>query len=169
MDLPNSWWVGEANRRKVFLRTTWGQSHFQSMLRMFKCWAAIPAIKRSAGVAQEVNLSNPLHVGVSTQARVPPWLWYPEQMSPEVQNRCISGPTKRTNVFQKLSKNTRTVNQTSTSVLHSHGCAKYKTVRLNSSGKCVLSRDEISPAVMSLIHGPLFMKVTTENTGVSGH
>ena len=55
------------------------------------------------------------------------------------------------------------------SLLHSHGCAKYKTVRLNSSAKCVLSRDERSPAVLSVIHGPLFMKVITDNTGVSGH
>ena len=54
-------------------------------------------------------------------------------------------------------------------MLHTHGCAKYKKVRLNSSGKCVLSHDERSPGVRSLIHGPLFMKVTTDNTGVSGH
>ena len=32
--------------------------------------------------------------------RDPPWLWNPEQMSPEVQKRGISGPTKRTCVLQ---------------------------------------------------------------------
>ena len=46
---------------------------------------------QSAGVAPEVNLR-------ITEARKyasdPPWLWNPEQMSPEVQNRGISGPTK---------------------------------------------------------------------------
>ena len=29
-----------------------------------------------------------------TQVRDPPWLWKPGQMSPEVQNKGISGPTK---------------------------------------------------------------------------
>ena len=32
---------------------------------------------------------------------LPPWLWNSEQMSPEVQNRGISGPTKRTCGLQK--------------------------------------------------------------------
>ena len=36
----------------------------------------------------------------STQVRDPPWLWNPVQTSPEVQNRGISGPTKRTHVLQ---------------------------------------------------------------------
>ena len=36
------------------------------------------------------------------QARDPPWLWNPEQTSPELQNRSISDPTKRTDVFQKI-------------------------------------------------------------------
>ena len=34
----------------------------------------------------------------------PSWLWNPGQTSPEVQNRGISGPTKRTYVLQKLKK-----------------------------------------------------------------
>ena len=40
----------------------------------------------------------------SVQARNPPWLWNPGQTSPEVQNRSISGPTKRTHVLQKFIK-----------------------------------------------------------------
>ena len=35
------------------------------------------------------------------QARDPPWLWNPGQMSLEDQNRGISGPTKQNNVLQK--------------------------------------------------------------------
>ena len=34
----------------------------------------------------------------------PPWLWNPGQMSPEVQNRGISGPTKRTCVLKTKQK-----------------------------------------------------------------
>ena len=34
--------------------------------------------------------------------RDPPWLWNPGQTSPEVQNRGISGPRKRTYVLQKF-------------------------------------------------------------------
>ena len=37
----------------------------------------------------------------SLQARNPPRLWYPGQTSPEVWNRGISGPKKRTCVLQK--------------------------------------------------------------------
>ena len=40
----------------------------------------------------------------SMQARDPPWLWNPGETLPEVQNRGISGPTKRTCVLQKLKK-----------------------------------------------------------------
>ena len=39
--------------------------------------------------------------GGSAQVRNPPWLWNPGQTSPEVQNRGISGSTKRTCVLQK--------------------------------------------------------------------
>ena len=35
------------------------------------------------------------------QVRDPTWLWNPGKTSPEVQNRGISGPTKRTNALQK--------------------------------------------------------------------
>ena len=38
----------------------------------------------------------------STQARDPPWLWNLGEMLPEVQNRGISGPTKRTYVLQQF-------------------------------------------------------------------
>ena len=34
----------------------------------------------------------------------PLWLWNPDEMSPEVRNRGISGPTKRTHVLQKFKK-----------------------------------------------------------------
>ena len=54
--------------------------------------AAMLSSIQSAGVAPEVNLRNP------------PWLWNPGQISPEVQNRGISGPTKRTYVLQNLKK-----------------------------------------------------------------
>ena len=40
----------------------------------------------------------------STQARDPPWLWNLGETSSEVQNRGISGPTKRTHVLQKFKK-----------------------------------------------------------------
>ena len=36
--------------------------------------------------------------------RLPLWLWIPEETSPEVQNRDISGPKKSTNVLQKMFK-----------------------------------------------------------------
>ena len=40
----------------------------------------------------------------STQVRDPPWLWNPGETSSEVQNRGISGSTKRTHVLQKFLK-----------------------------------------------------------------
>ena len=66
------------------------------------CWLS----KRSAGVAPEVNLRNPLCAGeeVCKQGN-PPYLWNTGQTSPEVQNRGISGPTKRTYVLQIFLKN----------------------------------------------------------------
>ena len=64
--------------------------------------AAMLAAKRSAHVTPEVNLRNSLHACESMQARDPPWLWNPGETSPEVQNRGISGQTKRTHVLQKL-------------------------------------------------------------------
>ena len=44
------------------------------------------------------------HGWQSTQVRDPPWLWNPGETSPEVKNRGISGPTKRTYVLQKFLK-----------------------------------------------------------------
>ena len=62
----------------------------------------------SAGVAPEVNLREHVTLFVclrQVQIRQNPLrLWNPEEMSPEVQNRGISGPTKRTHVLQKLKK-----------------------------------------------------------------
>ena len=57
--------------------------------------AAMLTSIQSAGVAPEVNLRNTLCAGKETRYRGnPPWLWNPGQMSPEVQNRGISSPTK---------------------------------------------------------------------------
>ena len=65
--------------------------------------AAMLVAKKSAGVPSEVNLRILLCTGDKAHKQVdPPWLWNPGQMSPEVQNRGISGPTKRTDVLQKL-------------------------------------------------------------------
>ena len=56
---------------------------------------------QSAGVTPEVNLRI---TQVRKHTKDPPWFWNPGQTSPEVQNRGISGPTKRTYVLQKLKK-----------------------------------------------------------------
>ena len=49
---------------------------------------AILAAKRSAGVAPEVNLRNPLHASDAAQnLGNSPWLSNPGQMSQKVQNR----------------------------------------------------------------------------------
>ena len=53
-----------------------------------------------AGVAPEVNLRNLLCASEEARKRGNP----PGQTSPEVQNRGISGPTKRTCVLQKFLK-----------------------------------------------------------------
>ena len=45
-----------------------------------------------------------VHRQESMQARYPPWFWNPRQTSPEVQNRGISGPTKRPYVLQNKIK-----------------------------------------------------------------
>ena len=59
--------------------------------------------KRLAGVASEVNLRNPLLTANEAQKRGdPPWLWNPGQMSPEVQNRGISGHIKETDFLQNI-------------------------------------------------------------------
>ena len=64
-----------------------------------------PLLVEKAGVAPEVNLRNPLCAGEEARKRWnPPWLWNPGQTSPKVQNRGISGPTKRTCVLQKFKK-----------------------------------------------------------------
>ena len=61
-----------------------------------------PLLVEKAGVAPEMNLRNLLCTGEEAGKRGnPPWLWNPGQTSPEVQNRGISGPAKRTCVLQK--------------------------------------------------------------------
>ena len=60
--------------------------------------------KRSAGVAPELNLGNPLHAGNKTcKQGIHPGL-IPRQKSPEVQDRGFSDITKRTYVLQKILK-----------------------------------------------------------------
>ena len=64
-----------------------------------------PLLVEKAGVTPEVNLRNPLCTGEEARKQGnPPWLWNPGQTSPEVQNRGISGPTKRTCTLEKLKK-----------------------------------------------------------------
>ena len=65
----------------------------------------LPA-KRSAEVAPEVNQRNPLHKGdEASKWGNPPWLWNPEETSPEIQKRgIISGTTNRMHVLQKKFK-----------------------------------------------------------------
>ena len=62
--------------------------------------AAMLAVKRLAGVALKVNLRKSMqarkHASESTLALKP------RADTPEVQNRSISGPTKRTCVLQKF-------------------------------------------------------------------
>ena len=73
--------------------------------------AAMLATKRSAGVASEVNLREHVMLLIRLHQvwirQNPVWLWNLEETSPEVQNRGISGPTKRTHVLQKLKKKTK--------------------------------------------------------------
>ena len=53
------------------------------------------AIKRSAGVAPEVNLNNPLSVGDEAYKPIdPPWLWSPGQTSLKVQTGISVAPQK---------------------------------------------------------------------------
>ena len=67
--------------------------------------AAMLTVKTSTGVAPEVNLRNPLHAGNEAHKQgIFPGFQILRQMSPEVQNRGISGPTKRTDVLQRLFK-----------------------------------------------------------------
>ena len=56
---------------------------------------------QSAGVTLEVNLRI---TQARKHARDPPWLSNPEDKSPVVINRDISGPTQRTSILQKLYK-----------------------------------------------------------------
>ena len=63
--------------------------------------AAMLTSIQSASIAPDVNLRI---TQVRQHARDPTWLWNPGQMSPEVQNRGISGPMKRTYVLKKFYK-----------------------------------------------------------------
>ena len=63
---------------------------------------------QSAGAAPEVNLRNSLHAGNKAHKQG----IHPGDMSPEIQNRGISGPTKKTYVLQNFfKKDLQTVHQ----------------------------------------------------------
>ena len=66
--------------------------------------AAMLATKRLVGVTPEVNFRECLTCMPLPSANNALWLWNPEEISPEVQNRDISCPTKRTYVHEKISK-----------------------------------------------------------------
>ena len=68
--------------KKVHIRS-WVQVHQYKYVDQ-KGSVVVLAITRSAGVALEVNLRNPLHAGDEAHKQ--------RQTSPEVQNRDISGP-----------------------------------------------------------------------------
>ena len=59
----------------------------------------VSAVKRSAGVAHEVYMINPLRVGDEGCKRPSPGFENSEQTSAEGQNRAISGPTKSTDAL----------------------------------------------------------------------
>ena len=59
------------------------------------------AAKRLAGVTLEVNLRNQVHAGDEASKQGGSTLG-PVQTSPEIQNRDISGSTKRADVLEKL-------------------------------------------------------------------
>ena len=67
--------------------------------------AAMLPIKRLAGVAPELNLANPLHTAsMQVKESTLPLTLNSRQTPPGVQNRGISGPTKRTHVLHFLFK-----------------------------------------------------------------
>ena len=80
--------------------------------------AAMLTSIQSADVAPEVNLRI---TQVRKCARDPPWLWNPRQTSPEVQNRGISGPRKRTMSSKNL-KNKKIAHETTGITLTSIAC-----------------------------------------------
>ena len=58
--------------------------------------------KRSAGVAPEVNLRNPLQASDKLYKGESPWLWNLGQILSEVKNRIISDHTKPFVLTQKV-------------------------------------------------------------------
>ena len=67
------------------------------LMHVGKWLTAIPAIKRSAGVAPEVDLRKctlHLHLKNKQIRQNPLWLWNPEETSPEIQNSGTSGPKR---------------------------------------------------------------------------
>ena len=67
-------------------------------------------LKRSAGVAPEMNLGIPLHTGNKVHRQgIHSGFETQGQTSPEVKNRGISGPTKGTYILQKYFKTTKTM------------------------------------------------------------
>ena len=94
--------IGHVLSHAVRQRHAWSQTEPHQWVYVFKyvdwnSFATMLAIKRSASVTPEVNLRNPFHTGKEVckygdQLR----LWNSGQTSPKVQNRGISGPTKKT-------------------------------------------------------------------------
>ena len=98
----NAWKWKNLDPRGRPWRTLGSANATDAYLGNYKCdWLAMLAARRSAGVALEENLRNPLCAGDEVHKRGNPlWLWDPNQTSPEVQNRVISGPTRRTHILQ---------------------------------------------------------------------
>ena len=117
------WPIGWASQMQMFMKynLTSNPNACERSLASHAVYMLIqctPLLVEKAGVAPEVNLRNPLCT--DEEARKwgnPPWLWNPGQTSPEVQNRGISSPTKRTCVLQKFFKKKK-YNLTFTSAPH---------------------------------------------------
>ena len=87
-------WMG-TNCEGMWKRTTC-HDFLCTQVHGWNSLAGMLAAKRSAGVAPEVNLRNPLHAGNEAGKQGnPPRLWNPGQTSPQLQKKGISGPTKR--------------------------------------------------------------------------
>ena len=74
----------------------------QSKYMTQKGSAAMLAIKRSAGVAPEVNLRNLLRTGEEACKRGIHYDFETRTASPEVQTMGVSGQTKKTHVLKNL-------------------------------------------------------------------
>ena len=143
---------------------------------------------RSVGDAPDVNLRNPFHVGDKARKQLP-WLWNPVQRSPEVQNRSISGVTKKI-VLKRKEKNKSGIIRSSFYTLNTSSLIKFNDKKLtqresspnwepkNESTSCstfVLSKVQenppfggrLPPVLARSIHVPP-LRLPTGHTGVLG-